>query len=274
LISAMPMTYKIITIEDTPELSTPAPNWHPLYLRRAPAGSELEDVTFSRLLTHSLRHRGTIVTLGEVRGKEFSDLVQAAASGHGAACTFHATDPDSVISRVTSPPISVAPENVKLINSIIHIARTKSYAGGTPKTVRRVLNVYELLDVRGRVAEYTTVFKWNPLTDEFYPDLSVQGLRVLWRRSPSIRKMALATYGDEAPRALAEIYVLAKFIKRLVTRKVFDIRKALFSLTALYLRMDSLVAEVWDRGGEKTPPLRKYFEDLYEEVRVGLPQPS
>lgn len=86
LISALPVTYKVVTIEDTPELSTPAHNWHPLYVRRAPKETELEDVSYSKLVMHSLRHRGTIVTLGEVRGKEMSDLIQAAASGHGAIC--------------------------------------------------------------------------------------------------------------------------------------------------------------------------------------------
>ncbi|MEM1853708.1 MAG: ATPase, T2SS/T4P/T4SS family [Thermofilaceae archaeon] len=86
LISALPLSYKVITVEDTPELSTPSHNWHPLYVRPAPKASELEDISFSRLVIHGLRHRGTIVTLGEARGEEFAYLIQAAASGHGAIC--------------------------------------------------------------------------------------------------------------------------------------------------------------------------------------------
>jgi len=93
LISVLPISYKVITIEDTPELRTPAFNWHPLYVRRTIGQTELENVDFSRLVIHSLRHRGTVVTLGEVRGKEMADLIQAAASGHGAICLR----PDAVL---------------------------------------------------------------------------------------------------------------------------------------------------------------------------------
>jgi len=86
LISALPEGLKVITIEDTPELSTPATNWHPLYTRRVHGYTEIEDVDEDRLLRTALRHRGRVVTLGEVRGKEMATLIQAAASGHAAVC--------------------------------------------------------------------------------------------------------------------------------------------------------------------------------------------
>ena len=245
LISSVPATRKVITIEDTPELSTPAFNWHALYVRRAPKESELEDVTFSKLVQHSLRHRGSVVTLGEVRGEEMSDLIQSAASGHGAVCTFHAHDPMSVLLRITSPPINAAPESLLLITSLVHISLTKTYAHGVPKSVRRVTRIFEIQDVKGRRVWQAVTFRWDPRTDTHYPVMSDAGLLELWNRSRVLKVIGESVYGDEAPRAAVDVLVLAKYLHWLVKREVYDVSKVLWYLTRFYLVMDKYSDRLW-----------------------------
>lgn len=281
LLSALPVSYKVITVEDTPELSTPSQNWHPLYTRTTMGETELENIDYSRLVIHSLRHRGTIVTLGEVRGAEMSQLIQAAASGHGAACTFHAYDPFTVLSRITSPPISVSPANLKLITSMVFLARTKTFAYGEPRAVRRVLHVYEIEDVTSEGVRAPTVFDWDPATDTHRPDLFdrefeamvskgdhegalrkvVDALARLWVSSRSTRTFGLNAYGEDEPeRALADIFVLASFLYAERRAGVFDIRSLSNDLTSFYLRMYERSAAAWDK-------LRGLLVERIEELK-------
>lgn len=256
LISTLPTSYKIVTVEDTPELSTPANNWHPLYVRPAPKESELDNVDFDRLIRHSLRHRGTIVTLGEVRGAEMASLIQAAASGHGAICTFHASDPFSVLTRIMSPPINAAPESLKLISAIVHVALTKTFAGGTPRSVRRVLNVFEIKDIENRKPISTTVFSWDPMTDKHFPSIFEPDgspanipkvLAELWAKSPWLRTFGLNLYGDAEPeRVLTDILALALFFYKSLNDGVIDTRSLLNNITAFYLEMDRVSQRYWD----------------------------
>jgi len=267
LISALPATFKVITVEDTPELSTPAANWHPLYVRRAKKETELEDIDFSTLVIHSLRHRGTVVTLGEVRGKEMATLIQAAASGHGAICTFHAQDPKTVLARITSPPINVAPESLLLISSIVNIALTSTEKYGGTKRVRRVRRIFEILDVHGRRVNSVEVFRWDPIEDMHMPDLTfkdfkkdVDALLTLWKSSRVIRSIGSVLYGREEYRVLADIYVLALFLKRAMDRELEDIKTLSREITAFYL---SIMPEASKRIA---PKIGEYFKQEIKEV--------
>ena len=283
LISALPVSYKVITVEDTPELSTPSQNWHPLYTRTTMGETELENIDYSRLVIHSLRHRGTIVTLGEVRGAEMNQLIQAAASGHGAACTFHAHDPFSVLRRITAPPINVSPKSLELITSMVFLARTKTFAYGEPRAVRRVLKIYEIENVSGDEVKAPAVFEWDPATDTHHPDIFdrefeglaakgmhdavlqkiVDGLARLWVSSKTVRTLGTNVYGeDEAERALADILALASFLYSERKAGVFDITSLSNDLTSFYLRMDERSAALWNKLHD---PLLRRIEELMQE---------
>ncbi len=77
-------TYKIVTIEDTPELRLPQENWvqlvsRPSYL----AGGGVGEITLFHLVKVSLRYRPDVIVVGEVRGEEAYVLFQAIASVAG-----------------------------------------------------------------------------------------------------------------------------------------------------------------------------------------------
>ena len=84
ILSMVPYNYKIVSIEDTPELSLMShPEWLELVTRTSfGASSEYEIKTYD-LVKSSLRERPDIVVVGEVRGVEAQDLFQSAASVAG-----------------------------------------------------------------------------------------------------------------------------------------------------------------------------------------------
>lgn len=161
-------------------------------------------------------------------------------------CTFHAHDPESVLARITSPPINAAPESLKLITSIVHVAKTKTYARGKAESVRRILRIFEIKDVKGKEIYSSETFKWSPLTDKHFPPLTDKGLIELWRRSPTVQVIGKNLYVDEAPRALVELLVLSRYLEYLTKNKVFDIKEVVFRMTTLYLRMDNMVNKLWN----------------------------
>jgi flagellar protein FlaI len=80
---------KIVSIEDTPELQVPHPNWLREVVRGKP-GEGGSSVTMFDLLRAALRQRPNIIIIGEIRGAEGAIAFQAMQTGHACMATFHA----------------------------------------------------------------------------------------------------------------------------------------------------------------------------------------
>lgn len=91
---------RIVVIEDTPELQ--APTAHAVFLRTRPASAEgTGEVTIADLVRNALRMRPDRIVVGEVRGHEVADLLQAMMTGHaGSMSTVHADGPDDALVRL------------------------------------------------------------------------------------------------------------------------------------------------------------------------------
>ena len=99
LIDLLPADERIITIEDTLELRVTQPN----HLRFEARSLEKDAVTIRDLVRHALRHRPDHLVLGEVRGREAADLLQALNTGHGGSLTtIHANSAESALARIAS----------------------------------------------------------------------------------------------------------------------------------------------------------------------------
>ena len=97
LIELLPQNERIITIEDTLELRVTQPNHLRFEARRLDKGG----VTIRDLVRHALRHRPDHLVVGEVRGGEAADLLQALNTGHGGSLTtVHSNTADSALSRI------------------------------------------------------------------------------------------------------------------------------------------------------------------------------
>ncbi len=97
----VPNTDRIVVIEDTAELRVEQPNVVRFEARRAQR--EVPAVSIRDLLKATLRHRPDRIIVGEVRGGEAYDLLQALNTGHaGTLSTIHANSAEQALSRMTS----------------------------------------------------------------------------------------------------------------------------------------------------------------------------
>jgi pilus assembly protein CpaF len=101
LAALLPADDRVIVIEDTAELQLDKPNLVRFEARRERSG--LPAVTIRELLRATLRHRPDRIIVGEVRGGEAFDLLQALNTGHsGTLSTIHANSGQQALARFTS----------------------------------------------------------------------------------------------------------------------------------------------------------------------------
>ena len=96
----IPPEERVITIEDTPELRLQTPHVERMQTREANAEGE-GSVSMRELVALSLRRRPDRIIIGECRGAEAYDMLQAMQTDHpGSMTTVHANDPGNAISRL------------------------------------------------------------------------------------------------------------------------------------------------------------------------------
>ena len=99
LIELLPEAERIVAIEDTLELRIERANC--LRFEAGAPGPEAPAVSIRDLVRHALRHRPDHIVVGEVRGGEAADLLQALNTGHGGSLTtVHANNARSALSRL------------------------------------------------------------------------------------------------------------------------------------------------------------------------------
>jgi len=101
LVAGLPSDDRLVVIEDTAELQLEAPNLVRFEARRAQP--DVPAVTIRDLVRATLRHRPDRILVGEVRGGEAFDLLQALNTGHsGTLSTIHANSAEQALRRFTS----------------------------------------------------------------------------------------------------------------------------------------------------------------------------
>jgi len=143
----IPDNERIVTIEETAELRLEHPHVIPLESR--PANAEGRGgVGLRGLVKNALRMRADRIIVGEVRGAEVFDMLQAMNVGHdGSLTTVHANSPEDVLPRLESlvmmSDISMSPEAIRRmigssINIIVHLVRFRDGS-------RRVTSIREVV---------------------------------------------------------------------------------------------------------------------------------
>ena len=146
----VPSDERLITIEDSAELRLS--HKHVIRMETRPENTEgAGEVTQRDLVRNSLRMRPDRIIIGEVRGGEALDMLQAMNTGHeGSLTTIHANDTRDALSRLElmvamagfELPIPVVRQYMAAgITLVVHLARLK---GG----VRRVMKISEIVGVR------------------------------------------------------------------------------------------------------------------------------
>jgi flagellar protein FlaI len=158
--------FKMISIEEVSEINLPQENWVSTIARPGFGGDSEGEVSLYDLIKSAVRHRPAMILVGEVRGEEAYVLFQALATGHGGMCTMHAEDAETVIKRLTQPPMNIPQGILPLMNCIIVVKQVKnsSFISTERKsTARKFVKISEL-DATGAVHD---VVSWNASTDSF-----------------------------------------------------------------------------------------------------------
>jgi pilus assembly protein CpaF len=154
---------RIITIEDSAELSLQQP--HVVRLETRPPNIEGHgQITQRDLLRNSLRMRPDRIMVGEVRGDEVLDMLQAMNTGHeGSLSTLHANGPRDALHRLENlvlmaghqlPDRAIREQISTALHLVVHIARLSDGS-------RRVLSIQELLGMEGPIITMQEVFRFR-----------------------------------------------------------------------------------------------------------------
>jgi len=184
LSSYIPDDERIITIEDAAELRLQQP--HVVRLEYRPPNIEGKgEVTTRDLVRNALRMRPDRIVVGEVRGGEALDMLQAMNTGHdGSITTIHCNSPRDALSRLETVVLmsgmelgvrAIREQISSALNLIVHQARLKD---GT----RRVTHITEIVGMEGDVITLQDIylFDWSAGLDEngrFKGRLKATGLR-------------------------------------------------------------------------------------------------
>ena len=151
---------RIVTIEDAAELQLKQP--HVARLETRPANIEGTGAVRQReLLVNSLRMRPDRIVVGEVRGEEALDMLQAMNTGHdGSLTTVHANTPRDAIARL-EVMVSLANSNMQVVSIRQQIASAVNLlvqAARLSDGSRRVINITEVTGMEGEVVTLQDIF--------------------------------------------------------------------------------------------------------------------
>jgi len=168
LSNCIPDNERIITIEDSAELKLQGS--HILSEEARQPNSEGKGaVTIRDLVKVALRQRPDRIVVGECRGGEALDMLQAMNTGHdGSLTTLHANSPRDAISRLEymcmiagdMPLAAIKPQIASAVGLIVQIGRVRIKG----KKCRRTLAIYEVLNEFTEDGDYVL----NPLFDSKY----------------------------------------------------------------------------------------------------------
>jgi len=163
LSSHIPTNERIVTIEDSAELQLRQP--HVVRLETRPPNVEGKgEVTARALVVNSLRMRPDRIIVGEVRGAEAVDMLQAMNTGHdGSLTTLHANTPRDALNRLSTmvamanlnlPEKAVRQQIANGIQVVLQVSRL-------PDGSRKLMSISEVVGMEGEVITMQELFTYE-----------------------------------------------------------------------------------------------------------------
>ena len=162
----VPPIAKVVSIEDTRELTLHHENWIAGVTREAIIAHEgVGEISMFELLKAALRQRPEYILVGEVRGAEALTLFQAMSTGHTTYSTMHASDIETLLNRLQGEPINVPHAMLQALNIVC--IQMQTYIGS--ERVRRTKTLLEItgLDQRTGGVRINDLYTWDPASDTF-----------------------------------------------------------------------------------------------------------
>jgi pilus assembly protein CpaF len=161
--ASIPVNERVLTIEDSAELQLQQP--HVCRLETRPSNVEGRgEVTQRELVRNALRMRPDRIIVGEVRGGEAFDMLQAMNTGHdGSLTTVHANTPRDALGRIENmvtmagvnlPVQTIRSQMASAINVVIQIERMEDGK-------RRVVSIQEIQGMEGQVVVMAEIFRFR-----------------------------------------------------------------------------------------------------------------
>jgi pilus assembly protein CpaF len=189
LSTAIPDADRIVTIEDAAELRLN--QRHVLRLEARPKNIEGEgEIAIRELVRNSLRMRPDRIIVGEVRGSEALDMLQAMNTGHdGSLCTVHANTPRDALARIETmvlmagfdlPVRAIRQQVAAALDLVVHLERLEDGS-------RRITAITEVQRMESEVITLQDIFEFT--VDEVTSDrVVVGGLRSTGLRPSFLHK--------------------------------------------------------------------------------------
>ena len=181
LYSLVPKHWKVVIIEDTPEIDPlPGSCWvrYVVPLPQSAGSNVLDQMALTKAALRSSVNR--FIVIGETRGAEARVLVQAMNMGMGGLTTFHGGTASEALVRLTSPPIGLAPHQVSMFNLIITVNYVVN--GGLRRAVTAVDE--PIYDPKDDEVYLNRLY-------EFGEDLSIGDILKRMRRAPRVAEQAI-----------------------------------------------------------------------------------
>ena len=186
--TSIPDSDRIVTIEDAAELRLN--QRHVLRLEARPKNIEGEgEIPIRELVRNSLRMRPDRIIVGEVRGPEAIDMLQAMNTGHdGSLCTVHANAPRDALARIETmvlmagfdlPMRAIRQQVASALDLIVHLERVDDGS-------RRVTAITEVQRMESDVITLQDIFEFK--VDEVTADRVVGSLRSTGLRPTFLHK--------------------------------------------------------------------------------------
>ncbi len=183
---------RVLIIEDASELQLQQEHVV-CFETRKPDKNGQGEVAIRDLIISSLRLRPDRLVIGEIRGGEALDLLQALNTGHaGSMSTIHANTPldclfrletCALLSGIEIPLTALRAQVASAIDAVVHTARL-------PDGSRKVIAISEVLPLKNGEYQTSDLLVWK--TDRIAPDGKVEGRFVLKNRPTFIEQAAIA----------------------------------------------------------------------------------
>jgi len=228
----IPPNQRIISIEDTRELSLPDFLHWVAMTTREPNPEGKGEVTMLDLMVNALRQRPDRIIVGEVRRqREAEVLFEAMHTGHSVYATFHADNAEECINRLTTPPINVPTSSLSALGGIIVQYRNRRSG------IRRTFEFAEITN-EGKA---NVVYRWDPKLDV------IKEVQPITRLGETL---ALYT-GMTVKEMKLDLLEKTKVLKWMVAKKYFDVNEV-GRITADYYMDSERVVEYANAGKDWT----------------------
>jgi len=213
-----PPNQRIISIEDTREITLPNNlHWVPMETR-LPNPEGKGEITMLDLVVNSLRMRPDRIVVGEIRRKEEAEvLFEAMHTGHSVYVTIHANDARETVARLTNPPLDIPKMLLPAVSLVLVQSRNRRI--GTRRTFQ-IAEITETGDAKvlyqhdPRADKFNQVAEWGRLMEtlNLFTGLTSQEVKQDIEDKKSLLKYLVK-------QNITDVHQLGMFFARYYTRK-------------------------------------------------------